>query len=306
MSLFKNARGLSRFMADCGFWRHPKWSPKAKEDRLPQMGLYVACLSHCYEHATDGVLPGPDAEELALALGLRPRYVKAPLAGLIARGSLIAHDDHLEVRDFIEHNPTRADIESHREKRRDAGKKGAQARWGTPEDGTCDGESDGTCHAVATSSADGNEETKKEQVRAPFEDDFNAVWVDYPRKDARIDALKAYQARRRDGVDPNEFVEAVPRFVEEMIREGRPRDKIMLGKTFFGPGERWKDYLPAPAASPALGLYEPDPEPVRHYGAPPAWECPINTPGCHDGRVLGDDNVIRRCACGGPRAAVAQ
>lgn len=73
--------------------------------------------------------------------------------------------------------------------------------------------------------------------------EFDAIWSDYPRKIARKDALKAYQARRREGVLAEELARSVPLFAQAMKREKRDQDKIMHGSTFFGPGERWRDYL---------------------------------------------------------------
>lgn len=130
MGLIKGTRGLPKFTAHCGFWRHPKW----KGAGLDEMGLFVACLSYCYEHETDGRLPGPELEDLAVALGVRMREAKPALAGLLARGSLAADDDGFEIVNFAESNPTRVEIAEVRERRSEAGRKAAEARWRRAQD----------------------------------------------------------------------------------------------------------------------------------------------------------------------------
>lgn len=90
---------------------------------------------------------------------------------------------------------------------------------------------------------------RRQEVRTParkvaetvYDDEFDAVWSEYPRKEARKPALSAYRARRREGVSAEELARAVSFFGPAMA--SRDRDKIMLGSTFFGPGERWKDFL---------------------------------------------------------------
>lgn len=203
MSLFKGANGLPRFMVDCGFWRHPKWQGQGQGNVLDQMGLYVACISYCYEHETDGILPGPDAGDLGVALGIRGRFVKPALEGLVTRGSVIAHPDRLEVRSFISHNPTRADIEQHRQKRSAAGKKAAAARWpgknGAPPASESDSESE--CESHSESDATRNTSThsliNKELVGAQKPKRAHRLPDDYPL----TGELEGWARGRCPGVD---------------------------------------------------------------------------------------------------------
>jgi hypothetical protein len=75
----------------------------------------------------------------------------------------------------------------------------------------------------------------------PFEQEFNQLWASYPRKEARKTALDAYQARRREGIPLEVLTQATGNFARMMA--DRERDKVLHGATFFGPNERWKDYL---------------------------------------------------------------
>lgn len=84
-----------------------------------------------------------------------------------------------------------------------------------------------------------------------LEADFEIAWTQYPRKDAKQAALKAYVARRRAGAQSDELLRAVGNFKRAMQAEQRDRTKIMHGSRFFGPNEEWREYLSAqpPAAS---------------------------------------------------------
>lgn len=233
--IVKGARGLPRFMADCGFWRHPKWSGTD----LAQIGLFIACLSYCYEHETDGVLPGPGVDDLACALGLKPRQVKPALASLLSRGSLEVVANRFAIVDFASHNPTSSEIREHREARSAAGKKAAAARWNASD-------SDANRNANRSTARNARVEESRGEEKDPTEIAFNEVWARYPKKDSRKLALKAYTARRNEGIDPATLATAVTNYAAKVAAEGTDPKFIMNGATFFGPNERWLDYLEAP------------------------------------------------------------
>lgn len=103
----------------------------------------------------------------------------------------------------------------------------------------------------SSSPTPGLQEFSKRSSRAPaarsaaFEADFDKAWKHYPRKVARKDALRAYQARRREAVPADDLHQAVIVFAEKMRREGRGPEHIMHGSRFFGPGEHWRETLDA-------------------------------------------------------------
>lgn len=82
-----------------------------------------------------------------------------------------------------------------------------------------------------------------ERPAALVKDFDEQIWPGYPRKEARLDALDAYIARRREGVEAAELARSVPIFARAMRADGRTKQRIMHGATFFGPHERWRDYL---------------------------------------------------------------
>lgn len=77
---------------------------------------------------------------------------------------------------------------------------------------------------------------------------FDEAWRRYPRKVAKAEALKAWRARRRAGVPADELVMAAANYADACEQQGKTTEHIMHGSTFFGPSERWKDYLPDGAA----------------------------------------------------------
>lgn len=105
------------------------------------------------------------------------------------------------------------------------------------------------------------EKNREEQIRAKarVDDDFDQCWVDYPRKLAKQDALKAYRARRKAGVSKNELLTATQNYAKAV--RGKLAEHVMYGRTFFGPSDRWKDYVigqpETPTADPFANTFTP-------------------------------------------------
>ena len=78
---------------------------------------------------------------------------------------------------------------------------------------------------------------------ASLEDEFARLWEQYPRKEKRKEALKAYKTARRrkkDPVQPGDVMVGISRYKGVIAFDHRPEDKILQGGTFFR-GERWND-----------------------------------------------------------------
>lgn len=125
------------------------------------------------------------------------------------------------------------------------GERGSRGGEATPSRGA-----EATGSRGADAQNENQREREKDRAREPFEDDFDSVWETYPRKDARKGALRAYQARRREGVPAPDLARAVEHYATVRAREDP--QFTMLGATFFGPNERWRDSLdpPRPPARP--------------------------------------------------------
>jgi Helix-turn-helix domain len=74
---------------------------------------------------------------------------------------------------------------------------------------------------------------------------FSEAWKHYPRKIAKGAAEKAFAARLKEGVDPSLLLEATENYARTC--KGKESRYILHGSTFYGPDERWKDYLPGGA-----------------------------------------------------------
>ena len=90
---------------------------------------------------------------------------------------------------------------------------------------------------------------KKKAEKSSIEEDFDEIWAHYPRKGSKGTAFKAYKARVTAGEISKEVaMKAVQNFAFVMKSEDREQNYIMLGSTFFGPNQRFKDYLSDGAA----------------------------------------------------------
>lgn len=210
---------------DVGFFSHPKAREAGKNGRE----LYLASVLYSARHLTDGRIP----ESAVKLLAFEAEVPASTVNRLVAVG-LWNHDGDgaYVIHDYLEHNRSRADAAN----RSAAGKAGANARWN------------------ANRIAEGNAE-RGEKIRhsrgdaAPYEAEFNDLWVNYPRKVNRKGALKAYQARRRAGVSLSMLATAVDHYAIEA--SGKDPSYVMHGATFFGPNERYRDFLEAPASNGA-------------------------------------------------------
>lgn len=70
---------------------------------------------------------------------------------------------------------------------------------------------------------------------------FDMTWAIYPRKLNRKGAEKAWLARVKAGADPATLFRATVNYAR--LREGRDPTTTMHGATFFGPNDRWEDYV---------------------------------------------------------------
>jgi hypothetical protein len=82
----------------------------------------------------------------------------------------------------------------------------------------------------------------------PYPVEFDRAWQHYPRKTNKRGAFDAWRARVRSGIAVDELTRAVERYAEVCLTEGTPTRFTLHGSTFFGPQERWRDYLGPPAS----------------------------------------------------------
>jgi hypothetical protein len=85
---------------------------------------------------------------------------------------------------------------------------------------------------------------------------FANAWEHYPRKVSKKLALEKFTATCRRGEDPLSLIAATKAYAEHVRTEQTEDRYIMLPATFYGPHERWKDYVPEPELEPPAWLLE--------------------------------------------------
>jgi hypothetical protein len=79
--------------------------------------------------------------------------------------------------------------------------------------------------------------------------EFEEWWEGYPRKDAKKEAQAKYKATRRKGVNREDLFRARDVYARYVRSQGTEKQFMLLGKTFLGPNERWRDWLRGPPVS---------------------------------------------------------
>lgn len=194
--------------------------------------LTLAAWCYCATNLTDGVIP-KSATAVLLAEAEAPRKA---IDRLTALGQWEDRGDYYFDAEYAETQKTRAEIEGMRDAalvrmaERRSGERSREQQHEPPD------ERSGTPVLSCP----------KKKLSRSFEAEFDVLWAEYPRKVARADALKAYNARRKAGVDSTELAIAVKNYAEDCRINEREARFILHGATFFGPSERWKDYLEPP------------------------------------------------------------
>jgi hypothetical protein len=104
--------------------------------------------------------------------------------------------------------------------------------------------------------------TNPRAIRKPTgEPLFDEFWRIFPRKIAKSPALKAWQAKIRQGVDPQTMIDGASRYAKEMV--GKEPIYIKYPQGWIA-GERWLDEPEKPKGAVLAGPWKPvRPEPER-------------------------------------------
>lgn len=105
---------------DDQFPKHPKVLPISDA----AFRLHVSGVCYCVQYLTDGVI-----EAKAVPL-LVPRFRARTLAELVERGLWVNGGEQYLIHDFLQWNRSREQVEADRERKRKAGRMGAESRWG--------------------------------------------------------------------------------------------------------------------------------------------------------------------------------
>lgn len=73
-----------------------------------------------------------------------------------------------------------------------------------------------------------------------LEDEFDALWLLYPRKSGKKDALRHYKSARKSGVAYDTIEDGIKRYAQHIRDEHTEEQYIAMGSTWFC-GHRWED-----------------------------------------------------------------
>lgn len=99
--------------------------------------LHISAIGYCNRYLTDGIIHADVVPRLMPRF--RPSYLRELLgdylSGYLSNGSRplwMEHPEGYEIRDYLEWNSSRVDVEKRRLARASAGRKGAHKRWEQP------------------------------------------------------------------------------------------------------------------------------------------------------------------------------
>lgn len=188
------------------------------------------------KHLTDGLLPSRYAVarwSLSVLEELTSNDASNPSLEVVEGG--------YQIRDFAQHQDTRADIDARRERNKANGQKGglAKAKRSAKRVGK----------QVASESVSENvaeTETYIKEDRGAFDASFDAFWTAYPRKVGRKAASKAY-AKAVTEIDPDTLLIAARSYAQSV--DGSDPKFVAHPTTWLNQG-RWDEFTPAATQSP--------------------------------------------------------
>jgi hypothetical protein len=87
-----------------------------------------------------------------------------------------------------------------------------------------------------------SETSSRKNAKNDYSEDFESLWQIYPRRINKSNSYKAFCSTLRRGVSLEELTLATRNYASERI--GQEERYTLHGATFFGKGERWRDWLP--------------------------------------------------------------
>ncbi|MDQ5841654.1 MAG: hypothetical protein M3537_11070 [Chloroflexota bacterium] len=112
-------------------------NPKLVTAGLEATGLHARAISYCACYLTDGFVSATWAN------GAAPKRV---INALVSAGLWHKIQGGFELNDYLDFNPSKAEIEARRAAKAAGGKLGAKRRWSPDDDGTSDRSSHGSTH----------------------------------------------------------------------------------------------------------------------------------------------------------------
>jgi hypothetical protein len=198
-----------------GFDEHPKVAGLSDK----AFRTYIEALCYCARNLTDGRI------SFAVARKLAPPRVWAVLTAVRL---VDAHDDHYSLHDYLEHQRSAEQVRQLKEARREAGKRGGNAKASAL--ASARGVASDLPKQTASKAVPDTEAEKEELLRSSSDDDepdlFAEFYDAYPRKEAKRKAEQAYRS-------------ALKRANHDVIMAGLGRFQFSADKKFIPLPASW-------------------------------------------------------------------
>ena len=133
---------------DDQFHDHPKLAEFDPDLMLPAVGLHMLAISWCADRLTDGFIPAMQPRRLAGGV------VDNLTAELVRVGLWDKHPKGFEIHDYLDYNPSKAQVEATQEAQKTGGRLGAQRRWGSGSSSSPHGATYGSTHKSTNRGSD--------------------------------------------------------------------------------------------------------------------------------------------------------
>ena len=217
------------------YFDHPKIMSLSAEAIVAHLEMIV----YSRKYGTDGAIP------MRFAMRFAPSVLDELASNDENSPSIIRNDDgSVEIYGYSDMQETSEQIAERRQKRREAGVAGANARWQK------DGKSHSTAHGKGYGKKMAETETETETYIVQKSDAlFEDFWNAYPRKIAKKEAMKKFAKAVKDGTDPNTIIAGAKTYAASVV--GKEQKYVAHPTTWLNQG-RWEDETaPAPTMSNA-------------------------------------------------------
>ena len=219
------------------YFDHPKIMSLSAEAIVAHLEMIV----YSRKYGTDGAIP------MRFAMRFAPSVLDELASNDESSPSIIRNDDGtVEIYGYSDMQETSDQIAERRQKRREAGAAGANARWKKNANGNANRMADRmkiACESDGKKMAETETETEtyiSTSNDALFEDFWNA----YPRKIAKKEAMKKFAKAVKDGADTNTIIAGAKTYAASVV--GKEQKYVAHPTTWLNQG-RWEDETEAPA-----------------------------------------------------------
>ena len=206
------------------YFDHPKIMSLSAEAIVAHLEMIV----YSRKYGTDGAIP------MRFAMRFAPTVLDELANNDPEKPSIIRNDDGtVTIYGYSDMQETSEQIAERRQKRREAGVAGANARWQK------DGNGHGTTHGNGNGKKMAETETETETYISTSDDAlFEDFWNVYPRKVAKKEAMKKFAKAVKDGTDPKTIIDGARNYAESV--SGKDPKYVAHPTTWLNQG-RWED-----------------------------------------------------------------